>query len=70
MLSRPHRSCTVSDMKHSNYELLAGQIQLTGTAEDRENAVRNDLRDFAASIAALTSPTQQDKARGVWVRTW
>ena len=70
MLSRAHRSSTLSALKRPPSDLFPLQQEITGTAEERENMVRKLLHDGAGAILSLSTLTAQDKARGTWVRQW
>ncbi|KAK4689434.1 hypothetical protein P7C73_g678, partial [Tremellales sp. Uapishka_1] len=71
MLSRQHRSSSLAvARKQSMEQLLPGEIQLTGSASEREETVRADLMTKADEIKVLSTNSQQDKARALWVKRW
>lgn len=46
------------------------EVDLSGSAAQREAAVQKDLMEKADNVRSITSTTQQDKARALWVRRW
>ncbi|KAK6908478.1 hypothetical protein I203_102480 [Kwoniella mangroviensis CBS 8507] len=75
MLARSRRSTSFILAKQMSQPDLQFQNQLTGvalsgSALERQETVRKDLTDKSNEIKRITSQTQQDKARTLWVRRW
>ncbi|WVW86952.1 hypothetical protein I302_109008 [Kwoniella bestiolae CBS 10118] len=75
MLSRSRRSTAFILAKQMSQPDLQFQSQLTGvalsgSALERQETVRKDLTEKSSEIKRMTSQTQQDKARTLWVRRW
>ncbi|OCF35189.1 hypothetical protein I316_03231 [Kwoniella heveanensis BCC8398] len=75
MLSRARRSSSfILTKQHSSVDLKASnpgtEIRLSGSAAERQETVRQDLTQKADEIKRLTSTSQQDKSRAIWVRRW
>ncbi|WVF68476.1 hypothetical protein IAT40_003243 [Kwoniella sp. CBS 6097] len=75
MLSRARRSSSfILTKQHSSTDLkgpIPGtEVRLSGSAAERQETVQLDLTQKADDIKRLTSTSQQDKARALWVRRW
>ncbi|WVQ77706.1 hypothetical protein IAR50_007396 [Cryptococcus sp. DSM 104548] len=72
MLSRARRSSSmIMPRQQSQSDLSRGnEFKLQGSAAERQAMVRGDLTEKASEIKGMSSSSQQDKARALWVRRW
>ncbi len=78
MLARSRRSSSILSKQPSQPEfstqlsttITGDDLELTGSAAERDEAVKNDLMEKAKQILTMSSASQQDKARTGWVRRW
>ncbi|WVQ79199.1 hypothetical protein IAT38_001295 [Cryptococcus sp. DSM 104549] len=71
MLSRARRSSSmILPRQQSQPDLRGTDLKLHGSAAERQEMVRQDLTEKAAEVKGMSSTSQQDKARALWVRRW
>ena len=70
MLSRAHRSLSLAMEKGPQFDLTLAETAQMSSAEERETAVRAELVEQAEEVKKVPQNSQQDKARGMWVRRW
>ncbi|ODO08517.1 hypothetical protein L198_00247 [Cryptococcus wingfieldii CBS 7118] len=69
MLSRARRSSSmIIPRQQSQSDLSRNEFKLQGSAAERQAVVRSDLTEKADEIKGMSSSSQQDKARALWVR--
>ncbi|ORY35573.1 RFX DNA-binding domain-domain-containing protein [Naematelia encephala] len=73
-LTRAYRSLSFAIDERSNSKFTDVPVEVdligTGMAMEREESVRRDLTEKAEQMLRMSTTTQQDKARALWVRRW
>lgn len=63
------RSFSLGKSSSNNLDFLEADLEVSGSATEKEGAVRADLATKAEQVRRL-SPCQHGKARAVWAKRW